>query len=217
MQIAFRGEYHQTHLPFDSRREVLWQALWKYFFCRYIQPDDCVLELGAGYGHFINNVRARCRIAIDAWPGFTQHLAEDVHARVGDVTDLSFLEDDSVNFAFASNLFEHLTHADFALVLVQLRRVLKENGILALLQPNYRYAYREYFDDYTHITIYSDESLCDFLWANGYRIEHCVPRFMPLTVKSRIKVWAPLIWMYLHSPIKPFGKQMLVFARPRRS
>jgi hypothetical protein len=84
-----------------------------------------------------------------------------------------------------------------------------------MVQPNYSYAYREYFDDYTHISIYSHISLCELLQAEGYEIIRCVPRFLPLTIKKSGLVISPaLIWLYLHSPVKPFGKQMLVLARP---
>ena len=173
-----------------------------------------MLELGAGYGNFINNVRAQRRIAQDQWPEFAQRLAPGVESHVGPVTDLSFLADNSVDFAFASNLFEHVSQQDFAAVLAQLRRKLKPGGSLMLLQPNYRYAFREYFDDYTHITPYSHLSICDFLRANSYDVIRCVPRFLPLTLKSRLKVSPLLIRLYLLSPIKPLGKQMLVQARP---
>jgi len=206
--------YHKTRLPFDPRREVLWRALWKYQFSKYIGASDCVLELGCGYAHFINNVRARRRIALDSWPGFVSHLAPGVEAHTGDVSDLAFLEDRSIDFAFASNLFEHLSKDQFTVVLEQLRPKLKDRGMLAILQPNYRYAYREYFDDYTHMTVYSHESLCDFLEANGFKVVECVPRFMPLTVKDRrMIVSETLIRLYLSLPVKPLGKQMLVLAR----
>ena len=207
--------YHSTRLPFDRRREVLWRALWKFHFSKYIDPSHCVLELGCGYAHFINNVKARHRVAIDNWPGFVQYLADGVEGHVGTVSDLSFLSDSSVDFAFASNLFEHLTKNDFVLVLDQLRRKLTKTGVLALLQPNYRYAFKEYFDDFTHITVYSHESLSDFLQANGFKIIDCMPRFMPLTVKDRKMIVSEfLIWLYLRMPVKPLGKQMLVVAQP---
>jgi len=173
-----------------------------------------VLELGAGYGNFINNIRARRRIAQDQWPEFARHLQPDVEAHVGPVNELSFLEDDSIDFVFASNLFEHITQEEFASVLVQLRRKLKRTGTLTLLQPNYRYAFREYFDDYTHKTVYSHLSICDFLQANAYEVLTVKPRFLPLTLKSRLRVSPSLIRLYLMSPVKPLGKQMLVQARP---
>jgi hypothetical protein len=98
-------------------------------------------------------------------------------------------------------------------VLHQLKKKLKSGGTLTLLQPNYRFAYREYFDDYTHVTVYSDIGICDFLNANGFEVIECQPRFMPLTIKSRFKVSPLLIRAYLLSPIKPMGKQMLIRAR----
>jgi SAM-dependent methyltransferase len=214
-ELMKEDAYHNTRLPFDPRREVLWRALWKFHFSKYVGPSHCVLELGCGYAHFINNVKARQRIAIDSWPGFVQHLADGVEGHVGSVSDLSFLGDHSVDFAFAGNLFEHLTKDDFSLVLDQLRRKLTKTGMLALLQPNYRYAYKEYFDDFTHITVYSHESLCDFLEANGFRIVDCLPRFMPLTLKDRRMIVSEfLIRFYLKMPVKPLGKQMLVVAQP---
>jgi SAM-dependent methyltransferase len=208
--------YFQTRFTDDPRREILWRTLVQYCFQSEIPHDACVLELGSGYGHFINNVRAQRRIAQDQWPEFAPRLAPGVEPHVGPVTDLSFLADNSVDFAFASNLFEHVSQQDFASVLAQLRRKLKPQGSLMLVQPNYRYAFREYFDDYTHITPYSHLSICDFLEANSYDVVRCVPRFLPLTLKSRLKVSPLLIRLYLLSPIKPLGKQMLVQARPRQ-
>jgi hypothetical protein len=137
-----------------------------------------------------------------------------VESHVGVVTDLSFLENGSVDFAFASNLFEHISQDDLAQVLQQLECKLTRRGVLCLLQPNYRYAYREYFDDYRHITVYSHLTMCDFLRARGYEIVECKPRFTPLTVKGRFKISPILIWIYLNSPLKLFGKQMLIVARP---
>ncbi|MFL6856809.1 MAG: class I SAM-dependent methyltransferase [Allosphingosinicella sp.] len=208
--------YHDTRLAYDARRGTVWKALWRYHFRRLVPKGGCVLDLGCGYGDFINQVEARRRIALDAWAGFAAHLAPGVEPVVAPVTDLSGIADASVDFAFASNLFEHVTQADFAVALGQLRAKLTPEGTLTLLQPNYRYAFREYFDDYTHVAIYSHLSLADFLRANGWEVIEVRPRFLPLTVKSRLPVWPALIGAYLRSPFKPLGKQMLVRARPAR-
>lgn len=206
--------YFQTRLAPDPKREVLWRTLYRYHFCRLITATDCVLELGAGYGHFINEVTASKKLAVDSWDGFTAYLKPGIEGRVGDVTDLSFIGSSSVNFAFASNLFEHITQEAFASVLNQLKRILAKGGTLNILQPNYYYSYREYFDDYTHRSVYSHISICDFLEANGYHVIECHPRFLPLTVKSRLPVSPLLIRLYLSLPWKPLGKQMFIRARP---
>ena len=208
--------YHASRFAADPRRDVLWRTLWTHVFSRRIATQDCVLDLGSGYGSFINQVVARRRIAVDSWPGFTGHLAPGVEGVVGDVTQLGFLDDGAVDFAFASNLVEHLPQAAFATMLQGLRAKLSAHGTLTLLQPNYRYAFREYFDDYTHVAVWSHVSLADFLVAQGWEVLEVRPRFLPLTIKSRLPVHPLLIRAWLLSPVKPGGKQMLLHARPRR-
>jgi len=207
--------YHETRLAPDPRRATVWKALWHHYFRHRIAPSDRVLDLGSGYGDFINNVVAARRVAVDVWPGFAAHLDDGVEAIVGPVSDLSRIAEGSIDYAFASNLFEHLTQQEFADTLSSLRGKLSPDGSLTILQPNYRYACREYFDDYTHVSIYSHVSICDFLAANGFEPVEVHPRFLPLTVKSRLPAWSPLIGLYLASPVKPLGKQMLVRARPK--
>ena len=213
--MTVAGAYHETRFAPDARRAVVWRALWRHHFSAQIAPDQCVVDLGCGYGEFINAVVARRRIAVDVWPEFVRYLDPGVEGVVGSATDLGFLADASVDFAFASNLFEHLTHDALRAVLDQLRSKLRPGGTLNILQPNYRFAYREYFDDYTHITVFSHVSLCDFLNANRYDVLDVRPRFLPLTVKSRLPVSSTLVRLYLASPFKLFGRQMLVRARPR--
>ncbi len=204
--------YHETRLAYDPRRDVLWKTLCSAFFQRLVPADGCVLELGAGYGNFINHIRCARRIALDRWDGMLQYLEPGVEGLLGEVTDLEAIAPRSVDFVFASNLFEHLAQADFATVLDQVRDKLKPGGTLNILQPNYRFAYREYFDDYTHVAVYSDRSLADLLAARGYRVIDCRPRFLPLTVKSGLPVSPLLIRLYLALPFKPLGKQMLIRA-----
>jgi hypothetical protein len=149
---------------------------------------------------------------MDLWPGMLEHIQPGVEGHVGPVTDLAAIEDSSADFVFASNLFEHLPQSEFAKTLTALRAKMKIGATLNILQPNYRFAYREYFDDYTHLSVYSDRSLADFLEVNEFRVTEVHPRFLPLTIKSRFPVSSTLIRLYLALPFKPFGKQMLIRA-----
>ena len=211
---GLRG-YHATRLAPDPKRNVVWRTLVESHFQRLIPEQGCVLDIGAGHCQFINHVRARRRVAVDMWEGFGAFAGPGVEAVVAPAAGLEFLDDGSVDFAFASNLFEHLHQPDFAEVLAMLRRKLVAGGTLNILQPNFRYCAAEYFDDYTHVAIWSHVSLADFLEANGFEVIEVQPRFLPLTVKSRLPVWPVLIRAYLASPVKPMGKQMLLRARVR--
>jgi SAM-dependent methyltransferase len=175
-----------------------------------------VLDLGAGYGSFINHIAARRRIALDSWPGLYDNAAPGVEVEIRDVEDLGFLAENSLDVIFASNLFEHLTQDKLARVLAGVARALKREGLLLVMQPNFRLAYRRYFDDYTHVAIYTDVSLADFLEVHGYSVLEVQPRFLPLTVESRLPVSEWLIRAYLASPIRPLAGQMFIQAKVRR-
>lgn len=207
--------YHKVRLGHQGKRSVVWAALWRYYFRHRIDATDTVLDLGCGYGDFINHVIAKRRIALDLWPEFVTHIGPGIETLVASLTDLSALEDGTIDYAFASNVVEHVTKDEFASLLACLKTKLSARGRLTLIQPNYRYASAEYFDDYTHISIWSHVSLADFLTVNGYEVIEIRPRFLPLTVISRIPVFPPLIGLYLNSPFKPLGKQMLLSARAR--
>lgn len=206
--------YHQSRLTKDPRRDVLWRALWRHYFSRRVPFDSCVLDLGCGYGEFINNAKVRRRIAVDTWSDMPLHVAPGIETHLASIDDIDWIDDDSVDLALASNIFEHVTRDQLSRCLDSLKSKMTSRGVLTIIQPNFRYAYREYFDDFTHISIYSHVSLSDFLVAKGWEIVEARPRFLPLSLKGGLPVWSPLIAAYLASPLKPLGKQMLITARP---
>jgi ubiquinone/menaquinone biosynthesis C-methylase UbiE len=208
--------YFETRLAYDRKREVLWTTLASHVFQALIRPEDSVLELGAGWCDFINSVSARRRIAVDLWPGVAEAAATGVETHVRSADDLAFLADGTINLVFASNLLEHLDRSQTDRLLAESLRVLAPGGRLVLVQPNFRLCSRRYFDDYTHISIWSDVGLSNYLEANGWELERVAGRFLPLTVKSRLPVSSALIRTYLASPVKPLAGQMLVMARKPR-
>ena len=124
------------------------------------------------------------------------------------------MEAQSVAVGFDSNLFDELSQEDFATCLSQVRKKLRPGGSLNILQPNYRLSFKEYFDDYTHVSVYSDLSLSDFLSANGFEVLESIPGFLPFSIKSStgpVRPW--LIKLYLASPWKPLAKQMFLRAK----
>jgi hypothetical protein len=85
------------------------------------------------------------------------------------------------------------------------------------MQPNFKYCSTTYFDDYTHIQIFTDASLLDFLEAYGFKVIGNYPKFMPVNMKSTLRLNLPmlplLVRSYLHSPFKPFAGQMLMVSQ----
>lgn len=206
--------YFKTRFAFDARRDQVWKEVVLWIQRRYIPADARVLDLGAGYCNFINHVVARDRHAVDLFSEFPSYAAPGVRTHVAPVTDLSWFAPDSFDVAFASNLVEHLTRPEFILLLAAVRRVLRRNGLLILMQPNFKYCSSTYFDDYTHIQVFTDASLLDFLEAYGFRVVRSTPRFMPVNMKSTLRLRLPflpqIVRAYLALPVKPFAGQMLM-------
>lgn len=198
---------------FDRRRKVLWQALVTYFFQRDIFPEYAVLEIGSGYGDFINSVRCAKKYAVDAWAGAGKYLNPDITFLHRNAWDLAGIQDHSIDYVFASNVFEHLTHRQLASTIRELTRKVRPGGLLVILQPNFRYAFRDYFNDFTHKTIYTDIGLRGYLSHLGLEPVEVRSRFLPFSINSRFPVVPFLIWLYLKLPFKPFARQMLLKMR----
>ncbi|MEQ1858171.1 MAG: class I SAM-dependent methyltransferase [Longimicrobiales bacterium] len=209
----YEEAYHRVRFPFDDRRNGVWREVVRYLQPRYVPTNGVVLDLGAGYCDFINNVQAREKHAVDLFTRLPEFAAKGVNVHVQSCTSLPFA-DESIDVTFASNLFEHLSREDLATVAAELHRVLRPGGRLLALQPNFRYCVGTYFDDYTHLQVFTHESLRDFLEVAGFRAVAVVPRLLPVNMKSKLPVPVPglnlLVRMYLRSPVRPLAAQMLL-------
>ena len=205
--------------PTRRAKAGVWKVLCEDFLQRYVRPEDTVLDLGAGFCEFINHIRCARKWAVDVDEELRTCAAPDVGVRCAPARDIGWLEPDSVHVVFASNVFEHLADKDEVVaVLAEVRRVLVPGGRLLVLQPNIRFAYREYWDFFDHHLPFSHLSMIEALEGAGFRMVEVRPRFLPYTTKSRLPAWPILVKLYLRVPLAHMvlGKQMfLVAEKPR--
>ena len=201
--------YFETRFKFNNSRRRVWKAISEYINT-FIPQEAKVLELGAGYCDFINTIKAKEKIAVDYNEKSKEFADKDVDFHNDSVTNLSFVKSSSMDLVFASNLYEHLTDDDAQKSLNEVYRVLKTGGQIVLMQPNYKYAFADYFDDFTHRKVYSHISLADLLLTHNFNEVKIIPRFLPFSLKSRLPKSYLLTKLFIMSPIKPFAKQMLL-------
>jgi len=205
-------EYFATRMAPHRARATVWRHVARYLR-RYIDPEGALLDLAAGYGDLTGAVQASRRVAIDIHPDLASLVPSNVEAHVGDATDLSRFADGEFATVTASNFLEHLDDDGITRCLSEARRVLRPGGHLILVQPNHRLCADSYFDDPTHVTIFDDASLAERVAQAGFVVVRSEPRFLPLTLKSRLSVGARLAPLYLRLPWRPLAGQMLVVAQ----
>lgn len=179
-----------------------------HYLQKYVPPDAAVMDIGAGYCDFINNIRAKVKYAVDCNADAEEFCNKDVHFINSDINDLEIKT--RLDVVFMSNLLEHFTDIQLEKLFYKLSDLLNQNGKIILIQPNYYYSYRSYWDDYTHVKAFTHNSLSDYCVSRGYEVIHAEKRFLPFTMKSHLPKSYFLTWLYLKLPYRPCAGQMLL-------
>lgn len=203
------SNYYETRYTPDPGRTKVWCAIVDYISKKYLKEPTAALDLGCGYGDFINNLKCPNKFAVDLNPDAANYLAPGIKFINSTADKLEAVESGSLDLIFSSNLLEHLDDSELERAAREFHRVLKVDGLMITMQPNYYYAYREYFDDYTHKKVFSHQSLQDFFSANGFKTNAMEKKFVPFSLKSRLPKTYMLTKLYLDFPLRPMAKQML--------
>lgn len=198
-----------------QQKNAIWKVLCSSYFQKYIGPEDVVLDLGAGYGEFINNIRCQIKYALEANVDIKKFVNKDVLVYQKLSTDLSCFQDMSIDVVFASNFFEHLKDKkELAVTLKEVYRTLKNGGKLLILQPNINFLAKEYWDFFDHHIPLSHKTMVEALVSHDFRIRQVIPKFLPFTTKSRFPKYTWLVRLYLRFKLLQFifGKQMFIVA-----
>ena len=203
-----------------QERAALWKVLCDDFFQRYIEPQETVLDLGAGFCEFINHIRCKNKIAVNLHDHTNRFAASDVEVITGKSTQIShLLGGRTVDVVFTSNFFEHMKDKNELKETIQeIHNILKPRGKLLVVQPNIRYAYKVYWDFIDHHIPLSDKSLSEILSHMGFDIMELKPKFLPWTTKSKIPKHPLLVKLYLKLSFVQsiMGKQMFLYARKKK-
>ena len=196
-------------------RNLVWQTLIRGWFQAHVPPDASVLDLGCGYGQFINNVQCGRKYAMDANPAARGRLDPSVVFLEQDCSQTWNLSDGSLDVVFTSNFFEHLySKADLMKTIVEARRCLRRGGRLIAMGPNIKFVGGAYWDFYDHYLPLTELSVKEALETAGFKMDLVLDRFLPYTMVNAPKAPVALMRLYLRMPFvwKWLGKQFVVIA-----
>ncbi len=213
LDLLYQGRFSEKEVECKAR---IWEILCRHFFQDYVSPNDTVLDLGAGYCDFINNIQCREKLAVDLNDDTPLLAHNNVTVQQASSTNLSFLADESIDVVFTSNFLEHLRTKEEALqTFNEVHRVLKKGGLFLILQPNIRHVGFEYWDFFDHHIALTEKSLIEGLLIKEFKIKRVISKFLPFTTKSKIPQQPFLVWLYLKIPLvwRIMGKQSFLVAQ----
>ena len=206
---------YQKRFDKTEERKILWDVLVENFFQNYISEKDVVLDLPCGYGEFINTIKCKKKYAIDINSDSKKHLNVDVKF-INASSINTTLKQNSVDKIFCSNFFEHLSRGEIQKTIEEFKRILKPKGQVLVLQPNIRFALKDYWMFIDHITPIDDRALEEAFGLAGFKLIKRILRFLPFTAQGRLPMNKHLVRAYLSFPIawKVLGKQtFMVFEK----
>jgi 2-polyprenyl-3-methyl-5-hydroxy-6-metoxy-1,4-benzoquinol methylase len=205
---------------FDSKQRKAKVALWKVliegFLQKHVGQDSVILDIGGGYCEFINQVKAREKYLIDLNPDSKKFANPDINLLKINILSLNDEKLLTKRFdkIFISNFFEHLRNKEELIeVLGFCFNYLTPGGSILVIQPNFKYSFKEYYDFIDHELPITDLSLQEVLETIGFKINVLIPRFLPYSTKGR-PASPNLLRLYLKLPFiwKFLGGQMFIKA-----
>lgn len=208
----YRARFPKNEL---NKRVAMWREIYRVGIKQYIQKSDVVMDIGAGFGEFINVVECKKRIAVDPNPDTKLHIASGVVVIPKTAVNIPHTYDGTVDVVWLSNVLEHMqTKKMVQDVLARVFRLVKPGGRVIILQPNIDLVGSRYWDFIDHHVALNGPSVCEVLSISGFQNIRYIKRFLPYTTKGKLPVWPWLIALYLRIPsyIRPFAGQSLFIA-----
>jgi len=195
----------------QERRLAVWRHISNWVMNQLGNPLE-ILEVGAGRCEFINQCGAKEKWALDFDPGTIQYAVDDVKIITGKLQEIDF-GDKYFDAIFMSNFLEHLSSPEEVnQILTICFSRLKCGGVIGILGPNFKYAYRDYYDCADHILPLTHLSVGEHLAGVGFDNVKLFPKVLPFSFRSSIPSYSILVKWYLSFPLvwKIMGKQFFI-------
>lgn len=188
-------DYNELEYPMDEFGERDFpQVLVDYLIIRFgIKPNEMLLDVGCGKGFYANAFGRRGITAMGL-------DAKDCNFE----TDLFPMKYDYFDVVFTKSTLEHIANLDN--VLGEMLRLLKPNGLVICIVPDYLSQWKTFYDDITHITPLTRKSVIQAFLLAGFKNVKC-ERFtmLRLVLKHGWLCWLPPLLRLLPDCFKRYN------------
>ena len=197
-----------------DKKLLTWKIIAEFIHKKLGNPN-AIIDPAAGDCEFINHVPANECWAVDMSEHTKVMAAKNVKVITGNNLEVD-LPKNYFDGVYISNFLEHLhSQEDVALFLERMFSILKPGGKIAVMGPNFKYCYKNYFDFADHTVILTELGVAEHLFGAGFNVTEIHPKFLPLSFRGGIPVSEFLVKMYFNIPFawEIMGKQFLLIAQ----
>ncbi|MAJ64397.1 MAG: methyltransferase [Alphaproteobacteria bacterium] len=191
--------YNDINRPLTDYPSKLSSFLYKKY---NLKKGDKFLEVGCGRGEFLKGF---IDLGIDGY-GVDQtdnakKICVNSEIKIADLEkELLPYDDNFFDIIYSKSVVEHFYYPEK--LFKEMHRVLKPGGILLTLTPDWENTYKIFYEDYTHRTPFTYNSLKDIQSIVGFT-EIKVQKFiqLPILWENKIHVWLLKILSFLTNTI----------------
>jgi SAM-dependent methyltransferase len=156
--------YNETTRPFTEYPDLLAS----YLVSRYsLTSDHKLLEVGCGRGDFL---RGFIRSGIQCYgvdqSDIAKNICPEAEITLADLEKEIPYEDNCFDVVYSKSVIEHFYYPDH--LFSEIYRVLKPGGLAIFLTPDWKYNYKNFYDDYTHRVPFTLYSLRDIMLITSF-------------------------------------------------
>jgi ubiquinone/menaquinone biosynthesis C-methylase UbiE len=177
-----RVVYNTKDIPITSYPK----KLIGYLIDKYnLNPKHNILELGSGRGDFLKEfANNKFDISATDISDYVKEFCPSVKFKRANLEKENIpFDDNSFDIVYTKSFVEHFYHPEK--IFKEIFRVLKPGGKVITLTPHWKYMYKNFYEDYSHRTPFTIESINYIQQTSGFK-----------NIYSENFRQLPVIWKY---------------------
>ena len=188
MPNLFSGKHEDAKRIFNTFKRLL-----ELIGLNHIGSSSKLLDIGDGDGSFVNVCKENGLDAVGL---------DGSKDGINFENDQLKFENETFEIITLVSVIEHINNPSN--ILKEIFRLLKKGGILIIVTPNFKYSFRNFYDDPTHLRPYTDKSISSLMELYDFK----TLKVVPMLVNKPLFFWNIPFSFYISS-ILPFKNHHL--------